>query len=124
MGDNYAPFPQGMEEYSSPMLFSVGTTKPNESGQTHVGGIYFHWDTHGGGFTNSGWHTGVKGGPMQIWGFENDNAVIAYLENPQNDGTLNAVFQKWEQWYNETGEEGMQGYKNFITAVPAGCMVD
>lgn len=81
--------------YESPMLYAAGTGNAvTSSGQTHVQGWYFRWNTAEGGFQDtSWWATDVKDGPTAIlWNSEEE-----VKEHITNGGNLNQAFALWQQ---------------------------
>lgn len=102
MGDYYINVPASSESYESPALFAADPTQePASGGNGHiaVGGIYFHWDTAEGGFTNTGWwgadwgSTNGNIGPTAVFG--TDEEVTAHLQSP--GANLNECFAKWQE---------------------------
>ncbi len=105
MGDYYINVPASPESYESPALFAADPTQePASGGDGHiaVGGIYFHWDTAEGGFTNTGWWgSELDYGPTE--GFLSDEAVTEHLKSGKN---LDIFFQQWQEQIDSSGANG------------------
>ena len=115
MGDYYINVPASSESYESPALFAADPTQePASGGNGHivVGGIYFHWDSATGGFSNTGWWgADLNYGPTHSFG--TDQAVINYLSFPGND--LDSYFKQWQQEIDLQGEDGKDQALQFHT---------
>lgn len=115
MGDYYINVPASSESYESPALFAADPTQePASGGNGHivVGGIYFHWDSATGGFSNTGWWgADLNYGPT--YSFGTDQAVIDYLSFPGND--LDSYFKQWQQEIDFQGEDGKNQALRFHT---------
>lgn len=112
MGDYYINVPASPESYESPALFAADPTQePASGGEGHiiVGGIYFHWDTAEGGFTNTEWWgSELNYGPTE--GFPSDKAVTEHLKSGNN---LDIFFQQWQEKIDSSGADGRQEALNF-----------
>ncbi len=91
-GSNYVPMP-----YSPVEAYSASNDAVIPSGGTAVGGVYYEWNDSG--FIGKGWFTDIETGPMGK--FENDQAVIDYLDKLAETGqdrNLNLVFSEWQDF--------------------------
>lgn len=97
--------------YESPMMYTADVGNPTNSGQTHVEGWAFSWDSAEGGFINTGWWgTELTDGPTRIGGFENENSVQEHI---RNGGNLDAAFAAWQSYLDGLEDLSLIAFNHF-----------
>lgn len=124
-GSNFISLPDS-NQYDGVSGRSVSTDANSiPSGGTVVNGVRFLWEIPEeggtGGFTGTSWFTNITGSPTNYWEFANDEAVYEYLTNPNGPGNLDAVFERWDKFLDEQGNNWTSYYYPFAGAVPGEC---